>query len=108
MNWPPHTIQLLCSAGTILGVVGVFCYFQKQAEWMVRLSVLLLSAGILGNLAGFATGALPFQAGWVAVTLAFGLVPLLFVWGGLSIHNINPQEAQLIERIMHDLEDDPR
>jgi hypothetical protein len=108
MNWPPHTIQLLCSAGTILGVVGVFCYFQKQAEWMVRLSVLLLSAGILGNLAGFATGALPLHPGWAALTLAFGLVPLLFVWGGLSIHNIDPREAELIERIMHNLEDDLR
>jgi hypothetical protein len=62
--------------------------------------------GILGNLAGFATGVLPLQAGWAALNLAFGVVPLLVVWGGLSLNTIDPQEAALIERIMHELEDE--
>lgn len=106
MKLGTETFQIICTTATVLGVLGVFGYFRKGSVVISRLSVVLLSLGILGNLAGFATGALPFQAGWAALTLAFGVVSLLFVWGGLSLKTMDPEEAALIERIMHELEDD--
>lgn len=106
MKLGTETFQIICTTAIVLGVLGVFGYFRKDSVVMSRLSMALLSLGILGNLAGFATGALPFQAGWAALTLAFGLVPLMIVWEGLSSNTMDPQEAALIERIMHELEDD--
>lgn len=106
MKLGTETFQMIWTTATVLGVLGVFGYFLKGSVVISRLSIALLSLGILGNLAGFASGALPFQAGWAALTLAFGVVPLLVVWGGLSLNTIDPHEAALIERIMRELEDD--
>jgi hypothetical protein len=63
-----ETFQIICTTATVLGVLGVFGYFLKGSVVISRLSMALLSMGILGNLAGFATA--------------------------------------LIERIMHELEDE--